>query len=282
MKGSKLKSIQGAISGSAITRRELLDVLQRFADSELNAEEILKELCDRKILREFRFRFPHRTHVVFAQPSSRLPVVLMGINPSLHLSHAAAMDFHGLADKPPARTYVNIEQQAGSRPNAVLTQGAIDATFKRPPRVSSNIVKFGKDEICLLSGKNTRYFGVENFKYNQRTPVRVTSMERTLVDIVNRPSYAGGVEAVLSAFRRAQGRISIRKLAETLRKVDHLYPYHQCIGFLLEHSGNYSESDIAPFREQAQDFDFYLTHQIPDSSYIPQWRLHVPSSLLTH
>ena len=38
--------------------------------------------------------------------------------------------------------------------------------------------------------------------------VRVTDLERTLIDIAVRPEYAGGVYEVLNVYRLAKGKVS--------------------------------------------------------------------------
>lgn len=61
--------------------------------------------------------------------------------------------------------------------------------------------------------------------------VRVTSLERTLLDATVRPGYAGGVANVLEAYRRAREDLNVSRLINTLGELDHVYPYHQAIGF---------------------------------------------------
>jgi len=64
----------------------------------------------------------------------------------------------------------------------------------------------------------------------------------------------------------------------TLKKLGHLYPYHQAIGFYLERAGFGSEAlDLA--RRPGLVFDFYLTHGMDDTTYDKWWRLHYPTGL---
>jgi len=51
----------------------------------------------------------------------------------------------------------------------------------------------------------------------------VTSIERTLVDAAVRPQYSGGVTAVLRAYGKAGGRLSIKRLLSILTNLDYLY-----------------------------------------------------------
>jgi predicted transcriptional regulator of viral defense system len=113
---------------------------------------------------------------------------------------------------------------------------------------------------------------------DKRTSVRVTDIERTLIDVTVRPTYAGGVEHVLEAYRRARPRVSIPQLLSTLGKLDHVYPYHQAIGFYLERAG-YPLRQLTDFKKLKIKFDFYLAHDMRDSAYSDEWRISYPKSL---
>jgi predicted transcriptional regulator of viral defense system len=62
--------------------------------------------------------------------------------------------------------------------------------------------------------------GIINLEEPEGAQVRVTDMERTLVDIVIRPVYSGGVSNVLAAYRKARGKVSIGRLTEMLKALD--------------------------------------------------------------
>ena len=109
--------------------------------------------------------------------------------------------------------------------------------------------------------------------------VRVTNLERTLIDVTVRPFYAGGVFEVLKGFRTALDRISVNKLSATLRKLDYVYPYHQAIGFYLERAGLAKTSAIKLLRRFEMRYDFYLDHQIGDRAYSDRWRIFFPKGL---
>jgi predicted transcriptional regulator of viral defense system len=136
--------------------------------------------------------------------------------------------------------------------------------------------------ICMLNGMHTGQLGVISMEsdYDGSGParVRVTNLERTLIDIAVRPFYAGGVTEVLTAFERAQGKASANRLVALLRRLNYVYPYHQAIGFYMERAG-YSDTALGLLRELPRNFDFYLTNQMRETDYVSQWRLHVPKGL---
>jgi len=130
----------------------------------------------------------------------------------------------------------------------------------------------------VLSGKCTHSLEVREMPIDTGTKIRVTDIERTLIDVTVRPMYAGGVERVLEAYRRARHKVSISKLIATLHKLDHVYPYHQAMGFYLERAG-YSRGDLTDFKKARKEFDFYLAHDMRDPAYSDQWRLFHPPSM---
>ena len=64
-----------------------------------------------------------------------------------------------------------------------------------------------------------------------------TDLERTLIDIVVRPAYAGGLLNVMEVYKKVAHTVDIAHLTDLLRTLNYLYPYAQSIGFLLERAG---------------------------------------------
>jgi predicted transcriptional regulator of viral defense system len=193
-----------------------------------------------------------------------------------YLCHGTAMFLHGLTEQIPARIYVNSEQSP--KPGSGhLTQEGINRAFAGKQRESKFVFKFGDSEALLLWGKNTGQLGVIDMKYSATT-LRVTSLERTLIDIAVRPSYAGGLFQVLDAYRGAKDRVSVGTLLATLKKLDYVYPYHQAIGFYMQKAG-YAKDQYSRLRSLGLEYDFYLAYGLKDKKYDPDWRLFFPKSL---
>ena len=191
-----------------------------------------------------------------------------------YLSHGSAIFLHGLTDLIPKTIYVNSEQSP-KPPYGALSQQAIDRAFSHKQRRSKYIFSYEAWHIVLLSGKHTGRLGVITIPSAAGEPLSVTGLERTLIDIVVRPDYAGGVYQVLEAFRSAKERVSVNVLLATLKKLDYLYPYHQAIGCYLQRAGFESER-WERLRRMPQHYDFYLAHDVRESVYDKSWRLFVP------
>jgi hypothetical protein len=70
--------------------------------------------------------------------------------------------------------------------------------------------------------------------------------------------------------------VSVKKLAEYLRKLNFTYPYHQAIGFYLEHAGTYKAADIKLMQRFPIEYDFYLNYQLKNPAHNEKWRLFTP------
>lgn len=201
--------------------------------------------------------------------------VALSMKRDAYLSHGTAMFVHGLSEQIPSRIHVNSEQRP--KPGSGhLSQEGIDRAFAGKQRESRFIFKFDDSQAVLLWGKNTDQLEVIDMEFSG-TKLRVTGLERTLIDIAVRPSYAGGVFQVLAAYRSAKDRVSVGTLLATLKKIGYVYPYHQAIGFYMQRAG-YTKRQYNRLRTNL-NYDFYLGYGLKDKEYDPDWRLFFPKSL---
>lgn len=230
-------------------------------------------------LQRLKFEFPGRNVLRYTWGEVPYFEVVNSLKPESYFTHFTAMYLHGLTEQVPKTIYLNYEQPRKQKGDPNLEQSRIDAAFKRQVRISKTVATQGDHRICLLNGLFTGQAGVEDFIGPDGANIRVTNIERTLIDATVRPTYAGGVFEVLKAYQRAKGKASVNTLAALLKKINYVYPYHQAIGFYLEKSGVYNESAIRLFQDFDIKYDFYLMHQIKDASYDDKWRLFFPKGL---
>ncbi len=203
--------------------------------------------------------------------------VALSLRPRSYLSHASALQIHGVASSSDD-IYVNKEQSPKpTRGDSGLTQESIDNAFSAAPRVSNYVFKYQKTRIHLLNGKHTGDYGVIEIANN--SGIRCTSVERTLLDIAVRPAYAGGVRQVLKAYRELAAGIDINELVAAINHISHAYPYQQAVGFYLSHAGIDSDA-LALLRRIRTKFKFYLAHQMETFSCDEEWNVFYPKGLL--
>jgi hypothetical protein len=198
--------------------------------------------------------------------------VALSLRPRSYLSHGSAVFLHGLNDLIPKTVFVNQEQSQKELPKqSSLTQESLDRAFSNAKqRRSRMIYEYGEAKITILNGKHTQELEVGNLEGK-----RVTKLERTLIDIVVRPEYAGGVYQVLEAYKGAKGKASTNVLVATLKKLKYVYPYHQAIGFYMQRAG-WQEKQYTRLLKLGLEFDFYLTYGMKEKEYDPTWRLFYP------
>ena len=252
--------------------------VRTLTSSTLNS--LLTFLVKQKTVRKITLPFPHRTEHRFALGQVSNFAIVQSLDNEGYFSHFTALHLNGLTDQDPKTIYFNVEQHATGG-GGELTQEALDRAFKLRPRVTSNVVKLNRIQIYKLNGRNTQRLGVVVIEHGQcELPLRVTDVERTLIDATVRPIYSGGVAVVARAFEMARDRASVDKIATYLQKLNYVYPYHQAIGFYLERAG-YRKPELEPLRQFPMEFDFYLAHGIGSTEHNKTWRVFIPRQFLS-
>lgn len=245
----------------------------------MSARGFIDFLIEHGGIHEFQMQFPHRKEVRFAWGKISEYQLIQSLRPDGYFTHSTALKLHGLITQLPKITYLNFEQPKNKTSGGQLIQERIDFAFQCACRISKNVAELEGKKVCLLNGMFTGQLGVIFVPDDAGDNIRVTDVERTLIDCTVRPVYANSVRSVMGAFRLAAKMISVSKLAETLSTLDYVYPFHQAIGFYLEHAGVYSEDQIALFDRIEKRFDFYLTHEMKKPKYSKRWRLYYPSNM---
>lgn len=251
----------------------------------MTAEKFVDDLIELDFMRHHVFQFPAmNSKLLFFDDNASVYDISAKIFPHSYLSHYSAVALWGLTEQIPKTIYITQEQSqapAKSQP-AEFTQSAIDNAFQKPQRQSETYAFFQDFKIVLLRGKGTKDLGVQFVERENNEKTRVTDIERTLIDIVVRPAYAGGVSEVLKAFRVAgeNYKVSVNKLSGYLSRMNLRYPYHQAIGFYLTYAGNYKATQIAIFKNKPRPFDFYLAYEMNNPAYDAEWEIYYPQGLV--
>lgn len=234
-------------------------------------------------LKRYDFNFPSRLTQAFAWGDAPLLEIVLTLRPRAYLSHYTAVRVHGLTGQVPKSIYVTHEPlELYARRESTLTQDALDAAFQKPERITQDVALLQDQRIYLINGVGTGGLGIIDMKTRtdagELAHVRVSSLERTLIDITVRPGYAGGAAEVLQAFREAREKTSVNRLRAMLLKLAYVYPYHQALGFYFERAG-YSAPALEMFRELPRPLRFHLAHAMGETDYVKEWNLYIPRGL---
>jgi hypothetical protein len=241
--------------------------------------KVIKGLLKNTKLQLHQLDFPAKKQKRFTWGEVPIHQILLSLNPrKAYFSHLTALHLHRLSNKNLKTIYVNWEQSPKPRNQERLEQAAIDEAFSRPPRITRNWIQFHRHTVYLLNGMNTGELGIESITSSEIGIVRVTNIERTLIDIVVRPSYSGGVLGILNAFRKSRGIASVATILQMLKELDYAYPYHQAIGFYLDASGL---TGTAALKELGLPHKFYLDHQISNPGFSDEWQVFFPKEVIT-
>jgi len=242
----------------------------------MSYSDFVNYLVEKTKLKKQVFKFSYRPIVRYVWEDAPLYELILSLKPNSYFSHYTAVYFHDLTEQAPKTIYINFEQEQKPRPKSSLVQERIDAAFNRPTRLSNNVAEYQGWTIRMLNGMHTGNLGVIKMTGPYGETLRITDVERTLIDITVRPEYSGGIHEVLKAYRLAKDKVSVNRIIATLKKINYIYPYQQAVGFYLEKAGVYTQSQLDLAHRLEMKFNFYLMHGMKDYEYSKQWRLYYP------
>lgn len=276
---ARLDSEPGGVFTEAQLQGLLLEHRQKWGlASSITGSKFIEFLVQKMGLRNVELRsekYEPRARFGWGEYS---PYVMgLSLRPRSYLSHGTAILLHALNEQLPKTIYVN-QEQSEKPPGGKLSQARLTLAFTNRQRMSTYIYSVDGFRIVLLSGKQTHNLGVDTVTGPAGEKLLATGLARTLIDIVVRPAYAGGIVQVLEAYRSARGRVQAAEIVEVLGKLDYVYPYHQAIGFLMERAG-FVESECERLRRLGTKYEFYLLHGMKQPQHDPKWRLYFPQGV---
>jgi predicted transcriptional regulator of viral defense system len=175
------------------------------------------------------------------------------INSSSYISHHAALEYYGWANQVFYTIYVSSDEK---------------------------VKEFDYDGITYSCHKSKSKLGVVEPKFD--TMVRVTDVERTVADCLNRIDLTGGLEELIYAFTLIT-RIDEQKLKTYLD--DFRKPaLYQRAGFILEYFQKELKLSDVFFeycRSKIGKSTRYLTDNQESDTYFKEWRLVAPENILS-
>jgi predicted transcriptional regulator of viral defense system len=278
----EIQSYISSFRGQIISEYEVMKIVKMLTG--LREYEITTEIIDFTLkttnIKKHVFEFPHERITRYVLGEANKYTIFNSIRFNSYLSHQTALFFNELTNAESKLIFLNYELSSQKPRLEKITQEEIDSAFERNARITNNFAKYEKYTIYLLNSKNSKKLGIIS-KIYQDIELLITNTERTLIDIVVRPFYGGGLKNIINIYKVARQKVDIIKLVEMLQKLNFIYPYHQTIGFIMEKSGVYSQKDLARLKELGIDYNFYIIHgvQRKNLKYSLEWKIFYPKYL---
>ena len=184
-------------------------------------------------------------------------------------SMSTALNIQHLSDFRNEYIFVSKERTTRIKPSSKqLTQENIDNAFRKPPRRTSAYDAIDNYIVILLEANNTNSFGI--IEYNG---YRVSSINRTFVEMITNIHYFQSSESVIKVFTNIKNRLDIDVIYIIIEKFDFIYPYFQLAGFYLEKIG-FTREELSRFSGEIKNLRFYTQKNMGDYLFDDYWKIY--------
>lgn len=167
-----------------------------------------------------------------------------------YISHSSAMDIHQMVTQPQLKIYTSVTRPI--RPRFILGS-----------------------EFFFVFCKPEHFFGVEGHWVTKTEKVRVSDLERTVIDGLKLPEHCGGISEVAKGLWIRRDDLSVDRLIDYAFRLD-IGAVIRRLGFLLETFGLGSDVHISGLRQTLTSSYALLDPVLPDEGgYSSRWRLRL-------
>ncbi|MCF8039535.1 MAG: hypothetical protein K9K79_09490 [Desulfohalobiaceae bacterium] len=167
-----------------------------------------------------------------------------------YISHSSAMDIHQMVTQPQLKIYTSVTRPI--RPRFILGS-----------------------EFFFVFCKLEHFFGVENHWVTKTEKVRVSDLERTVIDGIKLPEHCGGISEVAKGLWIRRDDLSVDRLIDYAFRLN-IGAVIRRLGFLLETFGLGSDAHISRLQERLTRSYALLDPVLPDEGgYSSRWRLRL-------
>lgn len=166
-----------------------------------------------------------------------------------YISHASAMDIHRMTTQPQLVVFVSVPKRI--RPRTIMGT-----------------------EFRFVLGRRTA-FGIVDHWVENSEKIRVSDVERTVVDGLAHPNYCGGISEVAKGMAMRMDDIDTGKLVDYAIRLD-LGTVIRRLGYLLELLEMSSPPEIDRLRRRLTNAYEVLDPLLPDEGrHVSRWRLRL-------
>ena len=199
--------------------------------------------------------------------------------------HLTSVFFHALTQQIPQKVFIrrrDIAPRKTKRPGK-LSDFQIRSQFIKPQKITGKRVPLQGGECVLISGYKNDQTGVIPVPNEFRAfpeDSRITDLERCLIDAVVAPHYNGGIMSLPALFAEAADQLALHRLISHYGELEFLYPFHQTIGFFLDHSEQTEAAEI--WRETFQPINRFFVDKNAKTNWLydSKWQVRYPKGLI--
>ncbi|PIV38829.1 MAG: hypothetical protein COS29_05890 [Candidatus Omnitrophica bacterium CG02_land_8_20_14_3_00__42_8] len=134
-------------------------------------------------------------------------------SPDYYISYYSAMDMHNMVTHPVTKVFVNTPKQE----------------YKKQ-KIAGGVIF----EFIYISSKNL--WGIKNFWVTKSEQVKVSDIERTIIDCLYRPQYCGGILEIAKGLWMQKQKIDFNRLFNYAVRFDRIVVIKR-LGYILESLG---------------------------------------------
>ncbi|MGM0429756.1 MAG: type IV toxin-antitoxin system AbiEi family antitoxin domain-containing protein [Pseudomonadota bacterium] len=249
-------------------RGEPLSKVQKDYPDSRDFYRICSRLLHDGVLSEYR-GLPSSVYTLLGRENHPVEEVVCTIDPFCYLSHLSAMDYHGLTDRLPSKTFISSPPPKSWR---VSAQEKMETDLKHdlptyiecglPQLRRVNFKRVGKHEISVL---HSSHLGA--YKNVRGRNLRVATIGRTFLDMLRTPELCGGMNHVIevfSQFAQTYLRLITDEIDTNGRAIDKVRA-----GYIIDELLEIKNETVASWAQFAQrGGSRKLDHS---EEYIPQW-----------
>lgn len=169
---------------------------------------------------------------------------------SYYLSHGTAMEIHQMVTQPQLVVYVSTSERLQSR----LIMGT---------------------EFRFITCKKKSFFGIIDYWATKQKTVKVSDIERTVIDGLRQPEYCGGLTEVAKGLWMQRESVSPERLMRYSIRLN-VGAVMRRLGFLLELYEMGTDKIIGALRERLTNSYVLLDPVLPgQGKYLHRWRLRL-------
>jgi predicted transcriptional regulator of viral defense system len=168
------------------------------------------------------------------------------------LSHYTALTIHGLAERYTTQVYVTTAKHQRS-------------------------MKYHGIKINFIKAIQKRFFGNKIINYSNEN-IQVSDLERTIIDVVNKPKYAGGWNETINCLKNLD-TINYKQLLIYLKKFNNKTTTRK-IGYIIDNLNNLSPPQkIMKEIKKISGSNNYYFGTTKKGTYDQKWNLIIPENI---